>query len=112
MHPRKKIHQLSNLPQPTLISYEKDYTDIFRLAKPITASLEYECLSVLPLQLETRYKIIVCDRHDYYPLIYSNHYHSDIEHASQIIMDLHKRYLGISNSSLRIEIDPHVSLEG
>ena len=47
MHPRKKIHQIISQ-QETIISYEKDYTDIFRLARFSKPTLEQDCLSIIP----------------------------------------------------------------
>ena len=59
-----------------------------------------------------KWKLILCDQTDYYPLIYHKNNHSDIEHASMAILDLHRKYLNIQDSDVRVEIDPYISLEG
>jgi hypothetical protein len=63
-------------------------------------------------QAAAKWRLILCDQADFYPLIYKNGDHSDIEHASRALTDLHKTYLGIDNPLVRIEIDPYISLEG
>ena len=76
--PRKKIHEVG-LKAPfsqykTVISYEKDYTDMLRM--PANA------------------KVIICESDQYYPYLYHTHSSADIEAVSQAISQLHKQMLG------------------
>lgn len=100
--PRKKVHLTNNLPPFSkyrkVNSYEKDYTDIFRLAtvKPVPHFDHCSGLSGLSrVQSSAKWRLILCDQVDYYPLIYKKGHHSDIEYASKALTDLHRTYLGI-----------------
>lgn len=95
-------------------SYEKDYTDIFRLATVKPPPPFDNCSGMSGLSrvqsIATKWRLILCDQADYYPLIYKNGLHSDIEYASKALTDLHRTYLGLEKCLGRIEIDPYISL--
>ena len=117
--PRKKAHSTKNIPPfskyPKVYSYEKDYTDIFRLAS-LKKPFEYDNCTGLAnhsrVQSQTKWRLILCDQADYYPLIYSKASHSDIAHSSKALCDRHKAYLGIEDPNCTVEIDPYISLQG
>jgi hypothetical protein len=119
LSPRKKTHLANNAPPFShyrrLFSYEKDYTDIFRLAA-LRKPLEYDNCTGLAdrsrVETPARWRLILCDQADYYPLVYSTAAHSDIAHASRALCDLHKTYLALDDPNCTVEIDPYVSLEG
>jgi hypothetical protein len=96
-----------------VFSYEKDYTDIFRLSS-LGKQIEYDNCSGLAnisrVEAPTKWRLILCDQADYYPLVYSKAAHSDIAHASKALCDLHKAYLGVEDPNCTIEIDPYISL--
>lgn len=54
------------------------------------------------VQSSAKWRLILCDQVDYYPLIYKKGHHSDIESASKALADLHRTYLGIENPGVRI----------
>jgi len=96
-----------------VFSYEKDYTDIFRLTS-LKKPIEYDnctgLVNISRVEAQTKWKLILCDQADYYPLIYSKASHSDIAHASKALCDRHKAYLGIDDPNCTVEIDPYISL--
>lgn len=107
--PRKKTHFTAHTPPFStyrkVFSYQKDYTDIFRLSalsKPIVYDNCTGLSNLSRVESPARWRLILCDQSDYYPLVFSNASHSDIAHSSRALCDLHKTYLGVEDSNCTI----------